>query len=120
MILLRNKKNKSRGVTTVEYCALVVMILSAFWFGLRGYIQRGMQGRWKAAGDAFGQGRQFEPKGDGAVSRTEECFYSEEVHKWVDLECFETDCDCTKENDDADYATTCLACMNKLACLCTF
>ncbi len=111
------RQSRSKGASTIEYAALVTMILVAFWFGLRGYIQRGIWGKWKSAGDTFGQGRQYEPIGTPAVGRTEECFFDERIGQWVDLACFESSCNCTLESDDAGYAAACLQCMATCNCL---
>ncbi len=125
-MMIWRKKRSRRGTIAIEYAALVTMLLFAFWIGLRGYIQRGMQGRWKAAGDTFGQGKQYEPLGTNAVGRTSECFYSDlinpstgaRVREWVDLACFETNCDCSLESDAGTYSTVCIQCLRN--CDCTF
>ena len=118
MIMKRDYKKKSKGASTIEYAALFTMILVAFWFGMRVYIQRGIQGRWKATGDTFGQGRQYQPKASDAVKKTTECFYSEEVMMWVGQDCSKK-CDCSLEEDDLEYVSQCLDCM-RVTCPCPF
>jgi hypothetical protein len=43
----------------LEYLVLITAIVGAF-LGMQGYIKRGISGRWRAAGDAFAHGRQYQ------------------------------------------------------------
>ena len=61
----------------MEYMTLVVFLLGAL-FVFKQYIINGFSGGWKKAGDAFGHGKQYDPRpygtcGDGGGSL--ECFY---------------------------------------------
>ncbi|MFC1510580.1 hypothetical protein ACFL49_02860 [Candidatus Omnitrophota bacterium] len=49
-----------RGQTILDYTILVTLVLLGLML-FRGYMQRGISGRWKAAGDAIGYGRQYVP-----------------------------------------------------------
>lgn len=100
-----NKKEKKgnwfrRASSTTEYMALIIFVLTGF-FIFQHYILRGAMGRWKSAGDAFGYGRQFDPRpfsdAKGVLGKgggTLECFYSEPIGKWVSTRCYQKNCNC--------------------------
>ncbi len=77
-------KNKN-GRAVIEYAVLIVIILAAlFW--MKGPIVRAFYGHWKTAGDSFAFGRQYDPK------RTVECaHYSlpDNTWVWADERCFD-------------------------------
>ena len=50
---------KKRGQSTLEYIVLLIIILGVF-AATSNYIKRGLQGRWKAAVDDFGD--QYDPR----------------------------------------------------------
>ena len=50
-----------KGSLAIEYVVLVAVVIAAF-LGMQVYIKRAICGRWRAAADAFGQGRQYEYK----------------------------------------------------------
>lgn len=50
---------KNFGQSTVEYLALIAIILGVF-IGVGTYFKRGMQGRWKSAVDGLGD--QYDPR----------------------------------------------------------
>ena len=52
---MRNRK----GQTILEYTVIMIIILGVV-IAMRDYIKRGIQGRWKAATDDFGQ--QYDPQ----------------------------------------------------------
>ena len=58
---------RKRGQTSLEYVALVIIVLGAF-LAIGNYFKRGIQGRWKAAVDEVGE--QYDPRvANGDVSR---------------------------------------------------
>ncbi len=70
------------GRAVIEYALLIIIILAAlFW--MKGPIVRAFYGRWKATGDSFAFGRQYDPK------RTVECAYDTASRLWYDERCFD-------------------------------
>ncbi len=52
---------KFRGISSIEYAILIVIIVAAF-VGMAVYFKRAVSGRWRqAADDSFGHGRQYDP-----------------------------------------------------------
>lgn len=49
-----------KGSVTIEYAAFIAILIAAL-LGMSIYIKRALEGRWRQVGDAFGQGRQYEP-----------------------------------------------------------
>lgn len=76
--ILGNKK----ATSTMEYVLLIIIILGALLLSQR-YILRGFAGRWKAVGDSFGQGKQYDP------TKTAECVWSQNENKWYGPDCFD-------------------------------
>jgi len=126
-MLKRNPTDKA--ASTIEYIAVITFIIAAFLVFQR-YIFRGMAGSWKAAGDTFGQGRQYDPRPfgkHGAGEGTKECFFDYThckpgvrspcggeglMNTWLDRQCVQTrGCDCTiPETDWDEYNKNCLCC----------
>ena len=52
-------KRGDRGMTILEYVALIIVAVAAF-VGMSIYLKRGLEGRWRAVGDTFGFGKQYE------------------------------------------------------------
>lgn len=50
----------TRGQGTVEYAVLIAVTVAAL-VGMSVYTKRALAGRWRAVGDTFGYGRQYEP-----------------------------------------------------------
>ena len=74
-------RNKN-GRAVIEYVLLIIIILAAlFW--MKGPIVRAFYGRWKTAGDSFAFGRQYDPK------RTVECAHDTATGTWYDERCFD-------------------------------
>ena len=74
--MIRWLKKKSGGAT-LEYMALVVFLLAAF-FVFQKYILNAFWGQWKKAGDVFSHGKQYDPRGfgvDGSDGGTKECMF---------------------------------------------
>ena len=97
----------------MEYMALIVFILGAL-FVFQKYIKRALSGGWKAAGDTFGHGRQYDPRWFGRAGEeggTLECFYSTRVDLWINERCYDLNCDCTIPPTDPGYTTECLDCL---------
>ena len=70
------------------------MLLMAFIIGaflvMQPIIIRGIQGRWKAAGDALGSSRLYDP------DHTLDCRFDSQFNteRWYNFDCFEQRCDC--------------------------
>lgn len=137
---MKTGNKKVQASSTVEYTALLTLFLAAMII-LQPYIWRGFMGRWKASGDTFGHGRQFDPRPYGVLGAdggTLECFYdfthckcdnancpvscSEAglLNAWIDARCYEfgnpaigqAPCDCTIPPDlVSEYRTKCLMCL---------
>lgn len=77
----RRRRLSRRGQSAIEFAALVIFVLFAFWV-FQKYIARGLYGRWKGVGDAIGQGRIYDP------NLTTECEFYPGVG-WYDRICYE-------------------------------
>ena len=76
----------------LEFMLLTVFIIAAF-IAMAPFITRGVAGRWKAAGDAFGSGRLYDPE------RTLRCRFLPDSGTggglWYNADCYEErGCDC--------------------------
>lgn len=60
--------NLRRGSLAIEYTVLIAIVVAAL-LGMQVYVKRAICGRWRAAADTFGHGRQYEP---GVTIRLEE------------------------------------------------
>ena len=119
-----------KAVIIIEYAALIMFLLAAFWT-FRSYIVRGFYGRWQAAGDAFGHGRQYDPRpfglgGDGGgtadcmwveycpsaswIAATQTCSAALNT-EWIDKRYYDDHCDCLLPGDHSQYPNDCLQCM---------
>lgn len=49
------------GFLAIEYAVLLAIIVAAL-VGMSVYLKRALSGKWRDVGDAFGYGRQYEPK----------------------------------------------------------
>ncbi len=111
-----------KGYSTVEMLVTITVILMVL-IGFRGYIERSLTGRWKAAGDTFGQTKQYDPRGFGVAGETGgtlDCFMDQPTGNWIMEDCYRArKCDCTFIRADGtalpEYATSCTAC--KAACV---
>jgi len=81
LVTLGFRQLSRRGQSMIEFAALIIFILAAFLV-FQKYIARGLQGRWKATGDALGQGRIYDP------NKTIECEFHPSVG-WYDRPCYE-------------------------------
>lgn len=52
--------NMRRGSLAIEYTVLIAIVVAAL-VGMQVYVRRAICGRWRAAADTFGHGRQYEP-----------------------------------------------------------
>jgi hypothetical protein len=96
--------------------ALTVFILSAFLV-FKTYILRGLAGQWKSAGDAYGQGKQFDPIG------TFDCFSFDGGTSWVDRGCYKAACGgclLSAIKPEPQASTQCRACMQGCARGCPY
>ena len=50
---------KTKGSLTIEYAILIAIVVAAL-IGMQDYVRRAICGRWRAAADTFGHGRQYE------------------------------------------------------------
>jgi hypothetical protein len=66
----------------MEYFVLFLILLGGL-FVFRDYFLRAVAGKWKASGDQFGHGRQFEPVD------SVECSLDPVTNSWYDQTCFE-------------------------------
>ena len=73
-----------KAVSAIEYAVLLVIIMMALLF-MQKYIVRAMAGRWKAVGESFSAGRQYDPRA------TTECawFSSPQLNQWYNPQCFD-------------------------------
>ena len=86
--MLLTFRKKISGQSTIEFAALIMFVLGAFFIGQK-YIVRGFVGRWKATGEVIGAGRIYDPK------KTIECAYDYQYSDaWYNLICYEDNCDC--------------------------
>lgn len=51
----------NRGMLSVEYAILITILIAAL-LAMSSYIQKKICGKIRDSGDAFGYGRQYEPK----------------------------------------------------------
>lgn len=56
-----------RAQSAIEYAVLIAIAAAAF-VGMSLYTMRAASGRFRQVGDAFGQGRQYDPKTTSAIS----------------------------------------------------
>lgn len=73
-----------RGFSIIEYIFLIIIILSMILV-FRNYILRAFNGKYKAVGDSYGFGRQYDP------SRTVACGYDDRINPWYDEQCFDNE-----------------------------
>jgi len=75
----------TKGRALMEYVVLIIIILTALYW-MKGPIARAFYGRWKATGDSFAFGRQYDPKGTMACTRYK---LSDQTWVWADERCFD-------------------------------
>jgi len=94
-----------RAQAALEYVVLMTVILFGFLV-FQKYITRGLMGRWKASGDGFAQGRQYDPNHSLA------CAYDFQfTNSWYDQPCyFRNNCDLQCFSIYGDLAS-CQACI---------
>lgn|SRR3989338_3241938 len=80
------KQKKASSI--IEYMIVVLFFLAAL-FVFQNYIIRGFAGRWKAVGDIFGSGRQYDPKPYNKGGTLECFYYSGTPGFWVATQCYE-------------------------------
>lgn len=114
-MLIFLKSHWKKGASTLEYMALIVFVLGAFLVFDK-YIIRGFWGQWKKAGDAFGQGKEYDPRpfgSDGEGGGTLDCMFiyaTEDPYdtngEWVKRGCYEK-CITTAGSTVANCRTNC-------------
>jgi hypothetical protein len=85
-----------KAVSIIEFSLLFIIVIGAFLI-MKGYIQRGIYGKWQEAGKTMAFGRQYDPQ------KTIECSFDDQSNQWYDRNCFNfytnnracgTDADC--------------------------
>ena len=103
--MLRQMRHFKAGQATFEYIVLLTVILFAFLV-FQKYIARGLMGRWRASGESFGAGRQYDPNHTIACT-----FDFQYTNSWYDRDCyFHNNCDVSCVSIYSDPAA-CLACI---------
>lgn len=100
MITLKKKK---QAQAVLEYVVLLLFVIGAILV-FQKYVARSISGRWKAVGDTFGSGRQFDP------NRTAQCAYDTTyTHKWYNVVCYDDNCDaCFSQPVDDGGCKSCI------------
>ena len=62
-VIIKNLRN--RGASMIEYAVLIVVVV-VFLLGMRVYLTRAVQGKWKQSADSLGYGLQYQP-GEGGT-----------------------------------------------------
>jgi len=52
--------HQRRGIFAIEYAALIAIVVAVL-LGMSVYLKRSLSGKWRAVGDVFGYGKQYEP-----------------------------------------------------------
>ena len=81
--MLQKLRHNIKAFSTLEYILLTTITLLALYF-FRGYIVRGLSGKWKSVGESFAFGRQYDP------NKTTECAFETSLQKWYDITCFDS------------------------------
>jgi len=55
---MKKKRNKAQAI--LEYAVLVAVVIAAF-LGMRTYVLKSVQAKFKSSADTIGQGEQYEP-----------------------------------------------------------
>jgi Flp pilus assembly pilin Flp len=59
--------NRKKALSSIEYAVLIIVVVAAL-IGMSVYLKHAILGKWRDAGDMFGQGRQYDVlKGGGAI-----------------------------------------------------
>jgi|GEM_PF-2950989 len=113
--MIKMKSSWKKGASAVEYMALIAMVLGAF-IVFDKYIVRMFWGQWQKAGDAFGHGKQYDPRSFGTAGDgggTLRCIFiyddpddlTSSNGKWARQPCYD---DCLLGGDtSAQCATQC-------------
>lgn len=60
MAIIHRSDSHFSGQSTIEYAVLIAVVVAAI-VSMSVFTRRALTGRWRAAGDTFGYGRQYEP-----------------------------------------------------------
>lgn len=60
MFMLWRSGRERKGMTTLEYSVLVVVLLASL-LAMQVVLRRAISAKWKQTADGFGSGRQYEP-----------------------------------------------------------
>jgi hypothetical protein len=125
----RVKTRGRKGQSVIEYAGMIALLLAAM-FVFQKYVGRGLAGRWKASGEAWIYGRQYDPEKTvsclgfhykGKKLTDGELFFGSEKYIWFDEACFEEKCLETCYSDFKDSSssdkqkTQCRKCMEECA-----
>ena len=80
---------KFNAQSTLEYMTLLIVLMAALIVFSK-YIMQAFMGRWRATGESFGMGMQFQP------GSTLQCRYDSfsNTAMWYNAECYDSACDC--------------------------
>ena len=77
-----NLDSCSRGFSIMEYLIVLVVIVAAFVVSGQ-YIQNGLQGQFRKAGESFAYLRQHDPE------KTRDCIWDDRLKLWYSEKCFD-------------------------------
>lgn len=115
MKTVRGKK----GSATIEYMTLIAFILGAFMI-FQYYIVKGFGGQWKKSGDAYGFGKQYDPRLYGFYGDqggTLECQFDSgrsaaSRNVWYEIDCYNALCRTACQTDPfEEFSTACGDCI---------
>ena len=100
---MTSSKNKKKAQAILEYIVLLLFVIGAILV-FQKYVARAISGRWKAVGDSFGSGRQFDP------NRTKQCGYDAiYTNQWYDVVCYDNRCNvCFNDPIDDTACENCI------------
>ncbi|MBF0331979.1 MAG: hypothetical protein HQL17_08615 [Candidatus Omnitrophica bacterium] len=78
---MKTRMRQQQAFAVIEYVVLIIVVIAAL-VGFRSYLQRGLQGQYRKAGETFGFGRQYSP------TASIECAYDDEALVWYSTACF--------------------------------
>lgn len=96
--MIKIKCRAEKAAAAIEYTALIFFLLSALVVFDR-YILRAFWGQWRKAGEVFGHGKQYDPRGfgdEGKGGGTLECMF---IYQGAGLMDCNSSGECTHEDD---------------------
>lgn len=96
-------KKKEQGEAVLEYVTMLMLVMAAF-IVIDKYAMRAMSGRWKAVGDSFDMGRQYDP-----LITKRGAFDFVYTDRWYNQTCFDSNrCSCAGVNSSERTCQECL------------